>query len=156
MTRWLMPFLALSRNGPANKAWRRSTVRWALPIWITRVCWSRVSIRSVRWLQFIIIPITPSKWSVSDTERIKIGMNLRSIYRMAFPRSICVSARSWRRNTDWRCWSSRTLRRLCLTPVRYSIHWMRLSLPCMVSRNWPRSRSIIISICISLCCVMIW
>ena len=38
MTRWLMPFLALSRNGPANKAWRRSTVRWALPIWITRVC----------------------------------------------------------------------------------------------------------------------
>ena len=34
----LMPFLALSRNGPANKAWRRSTVRWALPIWITRVC----------------------------------------------------------------------------------------------------------------------
>lgn len=29
---------ALSRNGPANKAWRRSTVRWALPIWITRVC----------------------------------------------------------------------------------------------------------------------
>lgn len=28
----------LSRNGPANKAWRRSTVRWALPIWITRVC----------------------------------------------------------------------------------------------------------------------
>lgn len=30
--------LALSRNGPANKAWRRSTVRWALPIWITRVC----------------------------------------------------------------------------------------------------------------------
>ena len=31
-------FLALSRNGPANKAWRRSTVRWALPIWITRVC----------------------------------------------------------------------------------------------------------------------
>lgn len=30
--------LALSRNGPANKVWRRSTVRWALPIWITRVC----------------------------------------------------------------------------------------------------------------------
>ena len=38
MTRWLMPFSVLSRNGPANKAWRRSTVRWALPIWITRVC----------------------------------------------------------------------------------------------------------------------
>ena len=38
MTRWLMPFSALSRNGPANKAWRRSMVRWALPIWITRVC----------------------------------------------------------------------------------------------------------------------